>query len=166
MLVQAQIGQPVFSGQGCSGSKTFVSDKLNHYVIGVHVAVAKMIAPTISRKSCAFRLPVKLKANEKLIIADVQHDVKLSAGRGVHIKSNLDFFLVGQKSQSLSAQAKGVVDSVEVSESVKSTGPAIESVCGNDAIIAGNVSVSIAGAGRGTASTSPIAATLKISSCN
>lgn len=163
---QTQIGQPVFSGLGCSGNKAFVSDKLDHYIIGLQVAVAKMIAPSISRKSCAFRLPVKLKANEKLIISDVQHDVKLSAGPGVQIKSNLDFFIVGQKSQPLTAQASGNNETVDVSETVKSTGPATASTCGKDMIIAGNVSVSVVGTGRGTATTSPVAATLKISSCN
>ncbi len=161
----AQIGKFIFSGQGCSGNKSFVSDKLDHYVVGLQVKVAKMIAPSISRKSCAFRLPVKLGPNEKLTLSDVQHDVKLSAGRGVHIKSNLEVFIVGQKSQPLSAQASGVNETVEISETVKSSGLVSESGCGADVIVAGNLSASVVGAGRGTASTSPVTATLKIVNC-
>lgn len=165
--VQAQMETPVFGGTGCAGSKTLtkIVDAKDMFQIGLQVAVAKMNAPAFTRSTCMFRIPVKLKSNEKVILSNVHHDVKLTASKGVKAKSQLELFIAGQKMNPLIAEVRGVNNTNRITKTLQSTERS-ESECGKDVIIAGNLSGLVQGSGRGTVATLPVYFDLEIVNCN
>lgn len=162
----AQLGVPVFSGS-CAGSQavTLVPDSTNRYKVGLQLALAKMNASVVARKSCAFRMPVKLKEKEKLVVTQVEQDVKLTAGPGVETKTNLEIFLSGQKSVPLQLSLKAIDSVKHLGQTLKSEGIVTESGCGNEVIVAGNLAASVVGSNKGTVRTFPVLVTIEIVSC-
>ena len=165
--VQAQMEAPVFGGTGCVGSKSLskVVDAKDMYQIGLQVAIAKMNSPALTRNTCTFRMPIKLKSNEKVILSNVHHHVKLSAGKTAKAKSQLEFFIAGQKMTPLIAEVQGVNTTNRITRTLQSSERS-ESECGKDVIIAGNLSGLVQGGGRGTVATQPVYFGLEIVNCN
>lgn len=165
-IAQAQMGVPVFSGS-CSGTQSviLVPDSTNRYKIELQLALAKMNAPTVSRKFCAFRMPIKLKEKEKLVVTQVEQNVQLTAGPGVETKSKLEIFLVGQKSAPLQLNLTATDSAKRVGQTLKSEGVVAESGCGKEVIIAGNLAASVVGSSKGTVRTFPVLVTMEIVSC-
>ena len=160
------MGAPTFS-EKCNGSKTVspISGNPNHYSLGMQLDLAKMNSPAFKRTSCTFRMPVKLNEKQKLVITNIEHDVQLSAGQGVESKSSLEIFLAGQKSTPLQLQIKGIDSTQRVAKKLKTDGIVSESLCGQEIIVAGNLTASIVGSGKGSASTSPVLLTMEIVNC-
>lgn len=166
-LTQAKVGNPVFS-DNCSGGKVTVLEPINgkgRYKLESQLSLAKMNLPVVSRKSCGFRMPIKLKEKEKLVVSEVEQDVRLTAGPGVESKSNLEIFIAGQKSVPLQLNLKGLDRTKQLSQKLKSEGVVAESSCGNDVILAGNFAASVIGSGKGTVRMFPVFVTMEIVSC-
>ncbi len=161
---QAQAGSPVFSGS-CSGEKITVLEPTNRYKIELQLALAKMNSPTVSRKSCAFRMPIKLKEKEKVVVTEVEQDVQLIAGPGVESKSSFEIFIAGQKAVPMQLNLKGLETTKKLSRKLKSDGVVTESGCGNDVILSGNLAASVVGSGKGTVKMYPVILTMEIVGC-
>ncbi len=160
------MGVPVFNGN-CSGSRAInpISGNPDRYSLGLQLDLAKMDSSAFSRKSCTFRMPIKLSKKQKLVIKNIEQDIKLRASQSVESKSSLEIFLAGSKSTPLIATVSGAESTELVSKKLTSDGIALESDCGQEIIVSGNLSVSVLGSGKGSVSTSPVLMTMEIVSC-
>lgn len=167
VTIQAQaadiFGQLIINGNGCSAtSKNLIENSGKPSEIPVTIKFDKKDQPSIVRKSCQFRLPVKLGANQKVVVSNVSQSVKLSSVKETSVKSNLELFFAGQKGKPLAKEVKGS----SFNETIKLAGVVAESKCGDvAAMLAGNLSVTANGPNAAEADLGPIQLEIQIQDC-
>ena len=166
-VAQAGLGLPTFSGEDCSGSQKLELLKgfENRFRLGLQLDFIKKNSVGLVRKKCAFRMPVKLGPKEKLVIKNIEQDIQFNGGRAAAVKSSLEFFLVGKTSKPLVAELRGLDAVQNISKKLQVDGILAESKCGQDAIVAGNLSAVITGLGQATVMYSPVLVSLEVIRC-
>lgn len=149
-------GKISVAGNGCYGDMqiTPISGIEDRYELPIKVKLNKKAGSAFTRKTCNIRLPISLKSNEKLQVSDVSQAVQIN---GRDIKSTLNISVTGQKTKPLVATS---------SQMIKADGILVESKCGRDAMLTGNLNVLAFGAGDGSATTEAVQVTLKIVRCD
>ena len=149
-------GKISVAGNGCYGDMQIrpVSGTEDRYELPIKVKLNKKAGSVFTRKTCNMRLSVSLKANEKLQVSDVSQAVQIN---GRDIKSTLSISVVGNKTKPLVATKSQVI---------QADGILVESKCGRDAMLVGNLNVLAYGAVAVSATTEAVQVTLKIIKCN
>lgn len=169
-LQAMELGEVSLAGNGCYGSTiiTPVSAVPGRVSLPLRASLNKKAQlASFQRTSCNIRIPVILAPNEKLQIIDIAQLVRMSISAGTQVKSNLNLSLVGQKASDLSLVAKAEDKNITLSKVLKTQNSAViaESSCGQDSIIAGNLSILAIGEGAASATTGSVKVTLKVVSC-
>lgn len=149
-------GKVSMVGNGCYGNSQMVpvSGTEDRYTLPIKVKMDKKSGSAFDRKTCNVRLPVSLNPNEKLQISDILQVVHLN---GNSVKSTLNISVVGKKTKPLVSGKSQVL---------KMGGLVVESACGRDTIVTGNLNVLATGNGAALAETDAVVLTLKVVSCN
>jgi hypothetical protein len=163
------LGQISMGGTGCSvpsGSDGLVAvpGQKNRFSIPLQVVVNKK-DDTLVRKTCAFRLPAHLAANEKVVVSNAAQWVRLGASTGGQVKTNLEIFLAGSRGNPLTTEVKAITKPARLFQTVRAEGVIAESACGQDTIIGGNLSALASGPAQATAAVGNLLLTMKIVSC-
>lgn len=162
-------GVPSVAGNGCPASNalfTRVPNQANRYNLVNRIALVKGSNPAVARKTCLFRLPVKLAANERLVVSNVSQSVNLMADKGTTMQTSLEIFFAGQHGNPLTAQLKGVTSASRTSQVLEARGVVAQSACGQDVILSGNLAASAVGLARGSAITGDVQLNIQTESCN
>lgn len=164
----ATFGTPIISGTGCPTTDRIfapVKNQPNRYSLADQITLAKSISPTILRKTCQLRLPVQLGAKEKLVVSEVAQYVRLNASRGATVKTSLEVFLAGGRSNPLTSELKAVSAISRSTQVLQSRGIVAESACGGEVILGSNLSAVALGDARATIITGDVQLNLEIKTC-
>ncbi|MEK6627038.1 MAG: hypothetical protein AABY53_00290 [Bdellovibrionota bacterium] len=169
-LQAMELGDVSLAGNGCYGSTiiTPVSAVRGRISLPVRASLNKKAGlASFERSTCNIRIPVKLAPNEKLQILDVAQSVRLSVSAGAEVKSNLNLTLVGRRTPDLTLVVKAEDNNITTAKVLKTEKSVViaESNCGQDTIIAGNLSLLAVGQSGASATTSSVKVTLKVLSC-
>ncbi len=148
-------GTIAISGNGCYGDMKIVSvaGEKNRYELPIKIILDKKSKTPFERKTCNMRLPLSFKSNRKIQVSDISQTVNID---GAGVKSTLNISVVGKKSKTLSTST---------SKTLVSEGLVVESECGKDLILTGDLNVVAAGSEIVSAKTEPVQITLKIINC-
>ena len=167
-----EIGALQIGGTGCevpTGAHELipVSESDLDFAIPIMMRTSKSITPTIERKSCIMSLVVNLDANEKLVIQEASQKVRLIAGSGTKVSTQLEVTLVGKKGQIMAADVTGTNKIARKNLTLEqATQPIVESECDKDTIVRANSSALIMGKSSGRVSSQPLYLSLKVVPCH
>jgi len=166
-LKALELGEPIMGGNGCISLGKAILSEGGVLKVPLGLRLVKQKDTAFDRKTCNFRLPISLNANEKLQILDASQSVRILTKAGAQVKSTLNISLVGHSTKDLSISS-GLPDkntsAVEILKSEKGEILA-ETECGQSAMLAGNHNILATGAARSFTSTGSARITLKIVSC-
>jgi len=113
------------------------------------------------------RLPITLKANEKVQLINLSQVVRVVAYKGAEVKTSLNVSFAGTNSAPLTYEARVTDEDGTIIENLKADGFIAESLCGKDAMLSGNLSLLVNGSSaQAFVSTGTALLTLKIVDCN
>lgn len=162
-----ELGEVSIGGTGCFGTSRLI--KLNgtegSYVAPLRVRLNKTSTAAFERKSCQIRIPVKLNANEKLQISDVSQSVRMLLNKNVAAQTSLEVSVVGQRVEALKSVATASDRNQTITDVVKNQGLVVESACGKDTIITGNLNALVTGEAKAFVSTGSLNLKINVVSC-
>lgn len=163
-----ELGTLAIGGTGCFGSAKLIpiDGQEGRYALPLRVRLNKKADVAFDRKSCNIRLPVSLNPNEQLQIVDLSQAVRVFAAKGSDVKSTLNLSVLGKKTNPLVLEVKATDDDSSVIQNVKAEGVVVESACGKDAMITGDLNILATGTAKALASTGTALLTLKVVTCN
>lgn len=164
-----QMGNVSMGGNGCFGASSLVevNGEPGRYAFPIRVRVNKKSETTFDRKTCNIRLPISLAPNEKVQLVNLSQVVRAVGYAGADVKSNLNMSFAGRSAEALVFETKITADEPSVIEILKNDGVVAESACGKDAMLTGNLSILVHGAGsQAFITTGSAMLTLKVVTCN
>ena len=164
-----QLGALTLAGNGCFGSSNVItiSGDEGRYAFPIRAKLNKKSDTSFDRKTCNLRLPIAVAPNEKVQLIDLSQVVRVVAYKGAQVKTNLNMGFAGKTTPPLSYNLDVSDDEISTAEILKSPGVLVESECGKDAMLTGNLSLLVNGTGaQAFVSTGTALLTLKVVSCN
>lgn len=159
------------SGKGCgvqTGSETAASSSglEKRFKIPLQLSLNKNHAASLERKTCNFSLPILVARNEKIKITNLVQHLKLRAFKGTQVKAMLALFAAGHPSQKpMVSEAKGLSSEVNVDEDWAFDGVLLETKCGQDVILRGNLNVVAQGDSKASAQVGDLLFSIESESC-
>lgn len=163
----AQFGTIAVAGNACYGSTDLqpILDQTDRYEAPIRLKVYKKASLAFDRKTCNFRLPISVKAGEKIQVLDVSHDVRLSASKGSMAKSSLEVGLTSKKNEVKLTEVIAEDKLTSVKQTILQDGIVAESNCGQDVIVSGNLSLITQGQNKALGSVQNVVLTIKVVAC-
>ena len=160
----AQWKDLVVLGSGCSQKESNVHliKTKEELKIPLTMNLTKKAEAALLRKSCQFTLPVVLKKDEKIEIYNVSQKFSFHLQPTQKMKTTLEIFWSGQKGNPLEVTEK----QIKAKDYLLEAQNKIESACGQDTILRGNLSSLLQGEGEAQAQAKNLVLKYKIIKCN
>ena len=163
-----QTGEALFSGGGCGAAKSLKMRQQDaNYVlqIPIHLTLKKEKKSSLLRKTCNFRLSLKPRANEKIVLREYAQSVEAQVSRLAELQYTVNTTFVGQKTESLELQIKAISQDIRRQEELKSRSLSLESKCGQPLMLAVNSSAFTKSAGEVSLKSADLKVSLRVVSC-
>jgi hypothetical protein len=146
-------------GNGCE-IEVKIEKSQNTYVFPLNISLNKLNSAAFERKTCNLRLPIKLAANQKLIVSEALQNLEIKSAKGTKVKANLKIAIVGQKYKEMSLESES-----EENKQLIASGLVAESACGKDAMLTADISVFASGSQAARVKLGALSIDLKVVNC-
>lgn len=156
----AEFGKAILSGQGCRTQDVKLVEGKNS--VPLDFVIVKKYNQSLLRKTCNLRMPVKLGKNEKIQLREVAVDLESKVAKGMITSGEASLHTGFVHIKEFSHTVVGLHGNVK--KVLKSN--TVESKCGQDTMLAINLSLNASGKEEITLSSGDLNFEIKVVSCN
>jgi|GEM_PF-1814675 len=126
-----------------------VQGSQHRFVIPLGVYLSKKEAVTLARGACAFALPIKARPGMKVVVANSSQLISLRAYPSSKVKMDLELFKAGSVGEKQVRTIESAEKAVRSAEFLRHPEVLVESECGKEMILRGQLTATLLGSGAG-----------------